>query len=283
MNKYLRFIMEVILILILLSLWGFCSAIRPFKINSSLTPANFGVSFQSITFLTKDNVKIHGWFIPNKNTSAKTIILTHGYPADKGNILPATIFLHEKYNLLYFDFRYLGQSEGNYSTIGKNETLDLLGAIQFLKDRKIQKVGVWGFSLGAAVALMTAPSAPEIKAIVSDSSYARLDWMAIDYYRIPILSYPLASLTRLWGRIILNMDINDVSPSQSARTLKIPILLVHSRNDDVVSFRNALLLQDSLKNNKQTEVMFLDYENHGEQSSDFDKIVSQFFYKNLGR
>src|SRR5260221_9482889 len=106
-----KVIIGVVVFLVLLSLWGFYSAIRPSKIMSSVTPKDYDVAYEDISFTTKDHIKISGWFVPNANPHAKTIILLHGYPADKGNILPGTFFLHKKFNLLYFDFRYLGKSE----------------------------------------------------------------------------------------------------------------------------------------------------------------------------
>ena len=39
------------------------------------------------------------------------MILLHGYPADKGNILPVLAFLHADFNLLLFDFRYLEKAK----------------------------------------------------------------------------------------------------------------------------------------------------------------------------
>lgn len=274
-------IIIISILLLCISLWGFYSAIRPFKITSSVTPENYGIAYENISFKTKDNLLIRGWFIKNAHPHAKTIILLHGYPADKGDILPATLFLHKTYNLLYFDFRYLGESEGFYSTIGKNETLDLLAAIQYLHTRHINEVGVWGFSLGGAVALMTAPYAPEIKAIVAESSYARLDWMAYDYYRIPLLKYLLGELTRFWAWVFLHYDIREVSPAFSAEKLSIPVLLIHSREDNVISFENALLLKNALSHNKNTETIFIDHGRHGEHFQNYDKVIQKFYDTNL--
>ena len=271
----------IIAALVFISLWGFYFAIRPIKITNPITPKNYGIQYESVSFRTKDGLLIRGWFIKNANSQAKTIILLHGYPADKGDILPSTLFLHKKYNLLYLDFRYLGESEGHYSTIGKNEVLDLLAAIQYLHSRNIQEVGVWGFSLGAAVALMTAPLTPAIKAIVADSSYARLDWMADDYYRIPLLRYPLAELTRLWGWIFLHFDIKNVSPAASVQQLHIPILIIHSKQDQVISFKHALLLEQSLRHNSRAKMMFVNSTMHGEHDENYEKMIMQFFADNL--
>lgn len=259
------------------SLWGFFFALRPIRMISPVTPKDFGIPYEDISIKTSDNILIRAWFIPSTNSKAKTIILLHGYPADKGNILPAMIFLHPYYNLLLFDFRYFGQSGGHYSTIGKDEVLDLEAVIKYLHSRKINEVGVWGFSLGGAVALRTAVNAPEIKAIVAESTYARLDWMAYEYYPIPLLRYPLGQLTRLWAWLFLRYDIKQVSPADAASKLKIPVLLIHSRSDNVISFKHALMLQEALKNNPNAQVHFVDKETHGEMITDHQRIIKSFF------
>ena len=148
----------IVLFFLLTSLWGFYVTVRPPKLHSKITPQDLGVEFEAISFETDDNISLSGWFIPTTTENAKTIILLHGYPADKGNILPSLLFLNEQYNLLLFDFRYLGESEGSYSTIGAKETKDLQAAISYLNTRGINQVGIWGFSMGGAVALMAAPS-----------------------------------------------------------------------------------------------------------------------------
>lgn len=279
MKRTIYMIINILIFILLYSLLGFYLAIRPFKITSSVTPKDYNIPFEAITFKTKDNILISGWFIKNTNPHAKTIILMHGYPADKGNILPTTLFLHKTYNLFYFDFRYLGESGGHYSTLGKNEIMDLLAAIQYLHTRNINEIGVWGFSLGGAVALMTAPLAPEIKAIVAESSYASLGLMVYDYYPIPLLKYPLGELTRIWAWLFLRLDIRTVSPLLAAEKIQIPVLLIHSKKDRVIPFKNALLLQKALSGNPHTKVIFMENEQHGEHFLNYDASVEAFYDK----
>lgn len=264
-----------------LSLWGFYSAIRPWRITSSLTPADLGVSYEDVSFKTVDNVLIKGWFIPSSKPHAKTIILLHGYPADKGNILPSRLFLHRDYNLLFIDFRYFGESEGHYSTAGKNEVLDLLAAIQYLKTRDIHEVGVWGFSMGGSVALLAAEKAPEIKAIISESGYATLNRMMYDYYKIPLLRYPLAILTKWWAWLFLGYDIEDVTPAKKIKNIYIPILIIHSEDDNVIAFKNAQLLKQSLANNKKAQFIFNKKIPHGYAFDNYEKTIKSFFDNNL--
>lgn len=277
----------ILFFFLLTSLLGFYISIRPPKIISDFTPKEFGLEYEVVSFTTADKLKLVGWFIPIKSSEInsrelpKTIILLHGYPADKGDILPALSFLNENYNLLLFDFRYLGQSQGKYSTAGAKEVGDLLAAIHYLKTRGIEEVGVWGFSLGGAVALMTAPQAPEIKAVISESSYANLNLMTLQLYRIPFLKYPLAYLTGFWAKIFLGIDLKKVSPVESAKNLEIPILIVHSKNDEVIPFENALIIQESLKNNPLAEFWFEEKLIHGELGGEYQRRIEDFFERNL--
>jgi dipeptidyl aminopeptidase/acylaminoacyl peptidase len=264
------------------SLWGLYISIKPAKIVSTITPKNLGLDYDEVSFITEDNVTLRGWYIPHKEgSSARTVIALHGYPADKGNILPVMAFLSKTYNLLLFDFRYLGESGGSRSTVGAEETRDLRSAIHFLESRGVREVGVWGFSLGGAVALMTAAQAPQIKAIVSESSYAQLDLMTPVLYRIPVLRYPLAWLTGLWARVLLGINLEAVSPKDSARNIKIPVLIAHSKSDHLIPFQHALLLQEALRNNPRAEFWFHEGLLHGQLAAEYQKRISDFFDKNL--
>lgn len=281
MKRTLRITITLSVGLLIISLWGFYFAIRPFKITSPITPRHYHTAYENISFKTKDNVLIRGWFIKNKQANAKTIILLHGYPADKGDLLRSTFFLHQYYHLLYFDFRHLGESDGSYSTIGHNEILDLQAAIQYLQNRGIKDVGVWGFSLGGAVALMTAPTTPEIKAIVAEYSYARLDWMVDDYYQIPYLKRILGELSRFWAWLFLSIDIKSNSPALSAAQLKIPVLLIHSKTDRLVTFKHGLLFQQSLRHLENINSIILDEAQHGEHFTSLNQDIIDFFKRSL--
>ncbi|MBI4526717.1 MAG: alpha/beta fold hydrolase [Deltaproteobacteria bacterium] len=277
----LRVILIVFSFLIIISFWGFYSSIRPPKIISSFTPRDLNMSYEDVSFKTTDGLTLRGWYIRSARATDKTVVLLHGYPADKGNILPPLAFLQEDCNLLLFDFRYLGESEGSYSTAGAKEIDDLLAAIRFLKNRGVKEVGVWGFSMGGAVALMAIGKAPEIRAVVSDSSYASLAQMALQLFRIPLLNYPMAYLVRFWAYLFLGIDLKDVSPAQSARNATIPILLIHSSADAVIPFSHAKSLQEAMAKNPRAEFWFNEHFAHGQLGSDYRSRVRNFFRKYL--
>lgn len=279
----LRVVLIVVSVLIIISLWGFYSSIRPPKIISSLTPRDLKMNYEDVSFKTADGLTLRGWYIPSAKGTQKTLILLHGYPADKGNILPALAFLHEDFNLLLFDFRYLGSSEGSYSTAGAKEVEDLLAAIQFLKSRGVKEVGVWGFSMGGAVTLMAIEKAPEIGAVISESSYASLADMTFELLPIPLLNYPIAYLVGVWAKLFLGIDVRDASPADRIRNTQIPILLIHSSADAVIPFSHARLLQQALAKNPNAEFWFHEQFAHGQLASDYRTRVRDFFLKHLSQ
>jgi pimeloyl-ACP methyl ester carboxylesterase len=102
--------------------------------------------------------------------------MCHGQEGSMDGDTRQMVPLHDaRFNVLMFDFRAHGRSEGNCVSMGMYEKEDLLGALDTLAERKgVERVGVLGFSMGAAVALITAALSERIGAVVADSSFGRL-------------------------------------------------------------------------------------------------------------
>lgn len=107
---------------------------RTSKKSFSKTPEDLKVIFETVYIKTDDGFDISSWFIESKKTSDTTIIITPPIDKTKGDILDDTIFLHEKYNLLYLDFRTYGDSKGKFFSFGLYEHRDLKSAFEFLKN-----------------------------------------------------------------------------------------------------------------------------------------------------
>ena len=119
---------------------------------------------------------LKGWFIPSRTGSDRTLIMCHGWGDNKGYLLERSYFLNKTagFNLLYFDNRSHGESAGRVTTIGCLETIDFEAAIGFLKQNRpsaLERLGVFGMSMGAAVAILSMPKHPEIKAAVLESPF----------------------------------------------------------------------------------------------------------------
>ena|SRR3990167_2504512 len=281
MEIVIKILVYAITAILILSLFGFYLILRPFRIISTDTPKQFGVDYEDVTFRTEDGITLKGWFVPNSNPHAKTIIVLHGYPADKGDILLTRLFLHKDYNLLFFDFRYLGASGGYYSSVGYYEARDIRAALAYLHRRGIHQVAVWGLSMGGAAALLTAKNASEIKAMIAETPYARLDWMANSRYPIPGLNYVLGGLLRLWGYVFLRIDVTTVRPMDDAAAIKIPLLLLYSKDDELIKYQHALGMQEAVKHNPKVEIVIYEGKKHAQPADNYQELVKKFLDNNF--
>jgi len=138
------------------------------------SPTDHGLEYEDVAFPSQDGLTLRGWFIPAVPARG-TVVFCHGHAGSMDPDLKYAPPFHARgYNVLMFDFRAHGRSDGEQVSMGSLEQLDLLGAIDFLCERGIERVGVVGFSMGARVAMSAAPQTEAIVAIVSDGGPATL-------------------------------------------------------------------------------------------------------------
>ncbi len=272
----------VILPLALTVLFGVYQSVRPQKVVTPRTPADFGLDYEDATLKTADGLALSAWYVPAKKPTDAAVLVLHGYPADKGDVLPRAAFLAERYDLLFVDFRYFGRSAGAYTSVGPKEVEDALAGIAYLKAKGNARVGIYGFSMGAAVALMTLDRTGDVAAVVAEASYANLRLVSEEPYRyLGPLRTLCAWLTARVASELLQVDVDATSPERAASRTKIPVLLVHSREDKVIPFRHAEILQDALKGDPNAEFWFPEGQSHGQPSEEFPRRALEFLGKNL--
>ena len=122
--------------------------------------------------------RLAGWYVPAANgigPEGPTIVLVHGFAANKSDILPYAAGLHESFNLVAFDLRNGGRSTGTQTTYGVREQDDLRAVIDWVEREKgAAWIGVLGNSMGAATAITEARSDPRVRALALDSMHTRL-------------------------------------------------------------------------------------------------------------
>jgi len=168
------------------------------------TPEMHDIPYEEVTFPSRgDHTKIVGWWIPAKEgekNARGTIVMCHGQSGSMDRDTRRMIPLHKAgYNVLMFDFRAHGRSAGNEVTFGMYEKEDLLGALDYVVDvRGIQKVGLYGFSMGAATALITAALSERVVCVVADSPFGRLTRSVAGWWRRKGVPIPLAREIARW-------------------------------------------------------------------------------------
>ena len=133
-SAVIKIIVTVIIFIIVLSFLEFFISIHPPRFRSQRTPAEYNIPYENVSFKTSDGITIKGWLIKSKKANS-TVIVGHGYPFDKGNILTVGRFLYPDFNLLFYDHRYFGESSGLVSTVGIKEVEDVKAAIEFVKNK----------------------------------------------------------------------------------------------------------------------------------------------------
>jgi fermentation-respiration switch protein FrsA (DUF1100 family) len=138
------------------------------------TPADFGLAFEEVPFLAADGLRLQGWWIPAPG-SDRAVIILHGHGGSMDMDVHRAPALHVAgFNVLLFDFRAHGRSEGRQITFGYLERRDVQGAVAFLRSRGMRRIGLLGFSLGGIVAVLSAPLCPEVAAVVTDGGPIRM-------------------------------------------------------------------------------------------------------------
>jgi len=271
--------------LTVLSLWGFWLAIRPPRLAIPGSPADYRLNAEDVALVADDGVRLAGWLVPATGArppaQQPAVILLHGYPANKADLLPLATALHRGFTLLLVDFRYFGASGGRVTTLGLRERRDVRHAVSFLADRGYTRIGAFGYSLGGAVALMAAAEDPRIRAVAAWAPFADLRQLGRDVYSVFwLLKYPLVELMVLWGRLGLGGDMTRPSPETAAARLAIPVQLWASHDDEQIPFAHAERLRIALRGNPRAE-FHVGRGRHNERAAGFEQRLADFFDRSL--
>ena len=227
------------LLLVFVGLWGYVSSNMIIKIPRmppAANPKSFGYDFEPFSTLTEDEIKIEGWIVPSKTKTGSTIVVLHGWGANRSDVLLSTIFLAQHYHLVYFDFRNHGTSGGSETSLTCSEIKDFSAVIRFLKTEKkvyAENIAAFGFSMGAAVALSGAARIQDIKAVIAESPFSSFNdtvaRFAGIFFGVPRFAVPL---TLIFTRLRLGFDPEECSPIYHiAKISPRPVFIIQAGGD----------------------------------------------------
>ncbi len=200
------------------------------------TPAAIGLAYESVELQAGDGVRLHAWFIPAEHPRA-TVLFCHGNAGNISHRLDSIRLLHSLgLQVLIFDYRGYGESLGSPSEAGTYRDVD--AAWRYLLDVRGIPAGeiiIFGRSLGAAVAADLA-SRTLPAAVILESAFTSVPDMATGIY--PWLPVRLLSRYRY------------DSLGKMARITR-PLLLVHSREDEIIPFAHGERLFERAREPKQ--------------------------------
>ena len=221
------------------------------------SPSAYGLEFEQVEFSPRsEELALDGWYVPSdasgpSDAFGPTVILVHGHNSNReedGDFLAMTAGLvDEGFNVLLFDLRSHGVSEGGKVSGGYYERLDVLGAFDYLVSRGVrsEQIGVLGFSMGAATALLGVADEPGIRAVVADSPYADVsDLIAQETARqtpfpewlVPIFVPGMKPLARM----LFGIDVGKLVPEEAVTALDFPILVIHGTGDERIPVEHGV-------------------------------------------
>ena len=262
--------------------------VRPFLPEfpgAPTTPADIGLDYEDVRFTTDDGVTLSGWLIPAARETRTAVIVLHGFTGHRLAHLPGAVpWIQKRHNILLFDFRGHGQSDHRSVTLGSHERRDVAAAVRFMEGRGLGPTALFGVSMGASTAIVSAPDLP-VAAVVADAPFAELHHPVAN--RMRQVGYPLA---QVGGRLIVaGLALRTRSwlgdPIRAVRRLAPRALLViASREDRLISWRQGLELYRAAGEPK--ELWVVDGAGHAEaylaQPEAYRDRVLAFLERHLG-
>ncbi|HSO84345.1 alpha/beta hydrolase [Thiocapsa sp.] len=209
------------------------------------TPADSGLDFETVRIPTVRRRSLFGWLLPAAD-STRTLVILHGWGGNAELMLPIAIpFREAGFNVLLFDARNHGGSDGDTFSSLPRFAEDLGMAIAWLKRHhpgRAKCVAVLGHSVGAGAALFEASRNPDIAAVISVAAFAhpaRVTEASVRHLHLPA---PIVYGIIRYVEWLIGHRFDTIAPMNTVTRITCPVLLVHGRADRVVPVEDARLI-----------------------------------------
>jgi uncharacterized protein len=258
------------------------------RLTTQLHPSDLGLKYEELILKTAEGIDLGSWII--KATEPRgTIIYLHGVSECKIVGLPMAKALHDNgFNVFLYDSRRHGDSGGKYCTYGFYEKHDVTTAINYLEQRTdvhLGNIGLFGSSMGSAIAIQAAAIDSRVKAVVAESGFATLRTIFDDYQRrmIKMPWHYLRNLVIKRSEHIAHFKASAVSPVDAVKGIHVPIFILHGTADDLINYHYSELLFENAVQPK--ELWLIRGARHNDMAEvggeEYKRRIVEFFRKNL--
>ncbi len=259
------------------------------RFTSIVEPRDAGLPQENLIVETFDGLKLRCWFVQQQRNARGTILFLHGVGDCKiAGVAIARALYRQGFNVFLYDSREHGESEGYYCTYGFYEKHDVSAVITYLlanKNGSIGKIGVFGTSMGGAVAIQAAALDHRISAVVSEGSFTALRTIFVDYQK-RIIKLPwhfLRNVALVQSQKMANFKARLVAPIEDIKRVRVPVLISHGKNDSFIKAEYAQSLYDAANEPKQ--LVIVDRAEHNDVweigGATYENAIGSFFEKNL--
>jgi uncharacterized protein len=246
--------------------------------EDALGPAIDAMGGEVVRLRARDGVRLAARWLPAEGATGRgtkgvwrqdpheAIVLLHGW---SGSVAPDVVeyapFLRRTAGVLALDFRGHGESDDAPTTFGMREVEDVAGALNWLGERGIRRVALFGTSMGGMTAIaavgvlgdgalasadidLDAPAdvvpapRPRIVGVVADSVAPELVVPVGSRLRAPFPRFVAARLFASAARQ-LGGDPRETEPIRMVGLVEpVPLLLIHGEGDRTVPLADGLRL-----------------------------------------
>jgi hypothetical protein len=199
---------------------------------------------------TPDGATLRAWTIRPHHPNGDAVLLLHGLGDNRIGMLGyAQFLLAHGFSVLFPDARAHGASGGPLATYGLLERNDIHQWFDFLQTQDHPRcIFALAESMGAAQLLQSLDTHPNFCAVAVESPFANFREIAYDRMGQPFhlgpwvgrtVFRPLVEAAFLRARWKYNLNMNQISPENSAAATNVPILLIHGEVDSNIPIRHS--------------------------------------------
>ena len=196
---------------------------------------------------------------PHADAPGSAVILCHGMDSNKNSeklVYLCRALARRGVLALRFDFRYVGESNGEFADITySGEVDDLEAAYAFVQHRRPVRTAILGSSMGGTVALLFAAREPRVAALVTvaapihPEAFPRRILTDQQLQQWRERGFTIYRGQRLNATLLEDLERLDVLAS--ARKVTCPTLVIHGEADEVVPVEEARELHACLTGPKK--------------------------------
>lgn len=272
---------------------------------------NLGLDYENVEFPSLDGSILRGWAIENSESDLnKWVVCVHGAGRDRRAFLRhAEMFAKHGYSVLLFDTREHGLSDCSSqefyrgTSFGSREQFDVIAAAAFVK-RKFgaRKVALVGTSAGGSSAILAAAADGElVDAVVAENPFMRPDSLFQFHLSGLLENYLTRNRHRTARRLLfwfasrvllirIGYYFRSFGAVDAAPLLKCPLLIAHSKADDIVPYSHGRAVYEAAleaKSGSKDMVRMYTAEDcahcalYDKEPEEWSRVVLQFLQKSF--
>lgn len=143
-------------------------------------PEKLDMKYEAVSVKTNDGAMLNAWYFPSHVKTTELILICHNGEGNMADYLKQVGgFVDLGFNVMIFDYRGFGKSSDfdidNNMYVYPHFQDDVKAMIDFCRGKYARTFNMYGFGVGAGLALGIGYNRPEIKRIIADTPFLSME------------------------------------------------------------------------------------------------------------